>query len=804
MRKIISSIIISAFTLGSYGLSPAPQTVYVGYGTWGSPYYSFYSDSNGNNPINLAEYEFYHGTQYTFTKILGTQHPFFISDIPDFDGSYHMGYLSTNIVVTHPGTVSRISGITLNTGSLTFNMNAGYTNNLYYYCTRSGHASMVKAFNTSPPHVSQNQLIITEISPADDLVEVTYFDNKSAILPRDFYFVVDGLSSSFIPEGTIFTAGESKTFSVNLSNSGSIWLYSTQNGANNATYEPMMCGLAYGTTQPTGDIHSTNAYEKLLWKDPEAFAYFSGASNSLRLVAFDATNPDFWLESSSDLNSFYDEQVVSDLHPDILIGDVKIGLNLVTDGVNHPIGIVDPNDDSGRLFVLQQTGEILSVDSDYNLNTNPILDISDELVSLFSFPGYDERGLLGFAFHPNYLGNNKFYYYASYPVGGSPDYSFPVGYDGGENVVIDHHSVVIEETYVDNNLNGVFDQGDSVTNRRELIRFEQPLSENFPVIGSNHNGGNLSFDSNGYLLIAVGDGGDANDTGNGHGVIGTGADPSNIWGSILRIDPDGTNSINGAYGIPADNPFINEIDKLDEIYAYGFRNPWNPSADPVSGIIYSTDSGQNNVQEINRVEWGKFHGWRAKEGSYLFDTLSGNNGTINNPINLENEVLPIAEYDHDQGYANIIGGHVYRGTAIPELQGAYICGDYGAFFGWSGTLLYYQLDGTIKELYIGASNRDLNCDVRAISKDASGELYLSGNGGTNHFIYKIVPLVDLSLEEISDQMHVTIIGDEGSTLSLIEMNSLDSDASSSTNVLNSGGGIIRSINTSGFFKGIAE
>ena len=314
------------------------------------------------------------------------------------------------------------------------------------------------------------------------------------------------------------------------------------------------------------------------------------------------------------------------MHPDLLTSSVKVGLNLVTDEVNHPIGIVDPDDGSERLFVIQQTGEILSLSSDYVLNTNALMDISTNLVSLaLDTVGYDERGLLGFVFHPDYLNNNTFYMYVSMPTNSSPDFYFPIGYDGGENVVIDHHSVVVECTYIDENLNGIYDHDDSVT-MRELLRFEQPLVESFPSIGSNHNGGHLSFDQNNFLLIAIGDGGDANDTGNGHGVIGTGADPSNIWGTIVRIDPAGTNSLNGMYGIPDDNPFVNDDDKLDEIYAYGFRNPWYPSVDPDSGVIYSADSGQDNVQEINVVEKGKFHGWRAREGSYLFDNLIGNNG----------------------------------------------------------------------------------------------------------------------------------------------------------------------------------
>ena len=811
MKKSIIAIIISVFALNSYGLLPAPQTIYVGSGFFaapGTPCYFFYSDSAGNVSIDLDSYEFYHGTSYTFIKIAGYSHPFYLSDIPDIDGSYHYGTLSTNIVFTAPN-ASRTSGITPTPGrnSLTFTMNPNYTNNLHYYCTKSGHVGMVNSLNASVPPVSENQLIITEISPNDDLVEVTYFDSRTAKLTRDFWFAVDGSPASFIPEGTVFEEGESKTFSVQLNSSGSIWLYSTIGGATYGNPQPMMCGLSYGITEPAGDIHSTNAYEKLRWESPQSFAYFSGASNSLRLAAFDATNPDYWIESESDFNSFYDQKVVTDLHPDLLTSTVKVGLNLVTDEVNHPIGIVDPNDGSERLFVIQQTGEILSLSSDYVLNTNPVFDVSSDLVNLaLNTVGYDERGLLGFAFDPDYADNKKFYYYASMPVTNlSNIYAFPIGYDGGDDVVIDHHSVIVEGIYTDVNGNSIFDQGDTVTTR-EILRFEQPLFEAFPSIGSNHNGGHLSFDPNGYLLVAIGDGGDANDTGNGHGVIGTGADPSNIWGSIIRIDPNGTNSFNGMYGIPDDNPFINDDDKLDEIYAYGFRNPWYPTIDPDSGVIYSADSGQDNVQEINVVEKGKFHGWRAREGSYLFDNLIGNNGTINNPLSIGDEVLPVAEYDHDQGYANIIGGHVYRGSAIPELIGSYVCGDYGPIFGFSGTLFQFQFSGSdsIKELQIGTTNRNLTCDIRAISKDAEGELYFAGNGASKDFIYKIVPLVDVSLEKVSDQMEVTIIGDEGSTLSLIEMTSLVGATSSSTNILNSGDVIIRSINTSGFFKATAE
>ena len=151
MKKPIIAIIISAFVLNSYGLLPAPQTIYVGSGFFaapGTPCYFFYSDSAGNVSIDLDNYEFYHGFTYTFIKIAGYSHPFYLSDIPDIDGSYHYGTLSTNIVVTAPN-ASRTSGITpaANQNSLTFTMNPNYTNMLHYYCTKSGHVGMVNSLN---------------------------------------------------------------------------------------------------------------------------------------------------------------------------------------------------------------------------------------------------------------------------------------------------------------------------------------------------------------------------------------------------------------------------------------------------------------------------------------------------------------------------------------------------------------------------------------------------------------------------------------------------------------------------------
>ena len=315
----------------------------------------------------------------------------------------------------------------------------------------------------------------------------------------------------------------------------------------------------------------------------------------------------------------------------------------------------------------------------------------------------------------------------------------------------------------------------------------------------------MSFDTNGYLMISIGDAGDANDTGNGHGLIGNGQDPSNIWGSIIRIDLNGSNSLNGKYGIPSDNPFINDSDKLDEIYAYGFRNPWAFSLDPSSGIIYSADSGQDLVQEVNIVEKGKNYGWRTKEGSFLFDPQTGLIGSINNFTNINNYVDPIVEYDHDQGYANVIGGHVYRGQSIPELFGSYVCGDYGAIFSNSGSLFYIDsASNELKILQIGLDNRNLVTDIRGFSYDASGELYFVGNGTASASLFKIVPYAKATLTFEQNIVNVKVDGN-GQFIKLVNSLNLNSLSSGNTNIISASGEIISfPINSSGFFKALSE
>jgi len=426
-------------------------------------------------------------------------------------------------------------------------------------------------------------------------------------------------------------------------------------------------------------------------------------------------------------------------------GDIKIELETVATGLTSPVYLTHAGDGTDRLFVVDQPGKILLIENGQLLPT-PFLDITDRI----HMPGFfgsqdvndfDERGFLGLAFHPDFAdpqssGYQKLYTYTSEMKELVADFTtMPLP----PRVEFDHQSIIAEWTVDKNNPNII-----DVNTRREIIRIDEPQF--------NHNGGMLAFGPDGYLYISVGDGGASNDVADGHGPTGNGQNIDTVHGSILRIDPldplttTSTDpvSVNGKYRIPADNPFV-AVEGVDEIYAYGFRNPWRFSFDSLTGYLVAADVGQGFIEEIDIVHPGGNYGWNLKEGTFRFNP---EDGTVNNSINdlPEGLIDPVAQYDHDEGIS-ITGGFVYRGLAIPELSGKYVFGDFSSsFFESNGRILYTDLEtGLIQEFIIGIDDRDLGLYVKAFGQDADGELYLLagsnlGPFGDSGVILKIVPL----------------------------------------------------------------
>lgn len=420
-----------------------------------------------------------------------------------------------------------------------------------------------------------------------------------------------------------------------------------------------------------------------------------------------------------------------DPFPDPIVkGSLHVNLNLVASGLTAPNSLVDPGDGSGRLFVADQTGAVRIVQNGV-LQATPFLNVSSSLVTLS--PAYDERGLLGIAFNPQFSspgtpGYGKFYTYTSQPVAGPADFTVPINPGTSFN-----HQNVVNEWQVDaSNPNVV-----NLASKRELLRVDWPQM--------NHNSGQLAFGPDGLLYVGLGDGGNGNDVGNGHGTDGNGQNPNNALGTILRIDPNGNNSGNGQYGIPTDNPFVNSAGVLPEIYAYGLRHPWRFSFDSQTGALVEGETGQGTVEEVNIITAGGNYGWNLKEGQFAFDPATAQ--VSNNLSGLPSGLIdPVLQYDHSEGTA-LIGGFVYHGSALPELQGKYIFGDWGAFAGPTGRLFAGDLTtGAIEEVNI--DNINLSLWLLGFGEDASGELYLLGDNslapkGTTGVVYKLAAPVPL-------------------------------------------------------------
>jgi glucose/arabinose dehydrogenase len=255
-------------------------------------------------------------------------------------------------------------------------------------------------------------------------------------------------------------------------------------------------------------------------------------------------------------------------------GTIGISLKTVASGLTAPVGATTAPGDTHDLFVVDQTGKIRII-HDGVLQTTPLLDISSSPSFVPLNAGYDERGLLGLAFSPGFSdpmssGYRTLYTYQSERAGTATADFGPAA--GTVTSGIDHQNVLVQWKVSAANPNVV-----DMTTRKDLIREDHPAG--------NHNGGTVAFGPDGDLYLAIGDGGLSNDTGNGHLAGGNAQALTVVMGKMLRVDPNGSNSANGKYGIPASNPFVGMGTDVPEIYAYGFRNPYKFSFDSASGQI---------------------------------------------------------------------------------------------------------------------------------------------------------------------------------------------------------------------------
>lgn len=364
-------------------------------------------------------------------------------------------------------------------------------------------------------------------------------------------------------------------------------------------------------------------------------------------------------------------------------------LQLVAEDFASPVAMAVPEDGTGRLFICEQRG-IIHIIEKGKTRLAPFLDLRTKIVSLGMF--YDERGLLGIAFHPRFRQNRKFYVY----------YSAPSVMKGSN-----HKSVIAEYKA------SASDPNVAETAGRILLAFEQPEM--------NHNGGQLAFGPDGYLYIGSGDGGGADDQ---HGTIGNGQNLNTFLGKILRIDVDKGDP----YQVPPDNPFVNKNAK-PEIWAWGLRNPWRFAFDKETGRLFCADVGQNKYEEIDIIEKGKNYGWRIMEGNHCFDPSEN--------CNTSGLVKPIDEYDHSIG-KSVTGGFVYRGSRFPSYKGHYIFADWtGPFFMLSeNNKTWTRSDLTI-------TNKPGELRVLSFGEDDKKELYVLTSmdvrpGSKTGAVYKLI------------------------------------------------------------------
>ncbi|MGH2603421.1 MAG: PQQ-dependent sugar dehydrogenase, partial [Dehalococcoidia bacterium] len=341
------------------------------------------------------------------------------------------------------------------------------------------------------------------------------------------------------------------------------------------------------------------------------------------------------------------------------LGAGQLDLRTVTGGLTQPLGVTHAGDGSGRLFITQQNG-IVRVVKNGALATGTFIDVR---FAPGGFTTGGERGLLGLAFHPGFETNRKLFVYYT---------------DGGGDLVIAEMTATAAGTSA------------PTSTLDRLLTIEHGTY-------SNHNGGQLLFGPDGYLYVFTGDGGGGGDP------LGSGQNINTLLGKVLRIAPN----LAGGYTNPPDNPFVGAAG-LDEIWAYGMRNPWRASFDRANGNLWIADVGQGNWEEINRQPGtadGVNYGWRCREGKHWFNQTGCGAASLYTD--------PIAEYGHAGGNCSVTGGNVYRGTEEPDLVGHYVLADY-----CSGRIWTISAGGSALTLH-----RDTTLNISSFGESESGEVY---------------------------------------------------------------------------------